>query len=122
MKTEGFPRLFGTDGIRGRADQFPLDKNTLYALGQVLGQVLGLEHPAGQARSVSGSPRRVLVGGDTRESSPRIAAWIAAGLKQADAEVIYAGVITTPAIAFLTREYGFQAGLMVLCLPQSLPR
>lgn len=113
MKTEGFPRLFGTDGIRGRADQFPLDKNTLYALGQVLGQVLGSEPPAGPARSVSGSPRRVLVGGDTRESSPRIAAWIAAGLKQADAEVIYAGVITTPAIAFLTREYDFQAGLMV---------
>ena len=113
MKTEFYPRLFGTDGIRGQADKFPLDRNTLYGLGLVLGQVLGSEHPAGQAGSVFGSPLKVLVGRDTRESSPKIASWIAAGLKEADAEVIYAGVITTPAIAFLTREGGFQAGLMV---------
>ena len=103
------PRLFGTDGMRGRADEFPLDPKTLFHLGRVLGEM----GSATGGDTKSGSLAGVLLGGDTRESSPRIAAQLAAGLREADVRVTYAGVITTPGIAYLTRHGNFQAGVMV---------
>ncbi len=93
-------KLFGTDGIRGVACQSPLDAPTIYAIGLALAHHLGA------------SPR-VLLGMDTRESGEWIAATLTAGLCAGGASVESAGVITTPAIAFLTHTHGFSAGVVI---------
>src|SRR5438132_12708937 len=97
--------LFGTDGVRGIAGQPPLDPATIQKLGPALAVVL--------EREVSERPLRVLLGEDTRESSPWISRTLAAGLGSRGVNVVYAGVITTPGVAFLTRRHGFAAGVMV---------
>lgn len=94
-------QLFGTDGIRGVAGKYPLDKKTVYAVGLALGHHL----PAG--------PRRLVIGQDTRESSAWIAETLAAGLRDAGAETESAGIITTPGIAYLTHTHAFSAGVVV---------
>jgi phosphoglucosamine mutase len=93
-------KMFGTDGIRAVAGEAPLDKRTVYAVGKALAHSLG-ENP------------RVVMGMDTRESGPWIAAMLAAGLRAGGARVESAGVITTPAIAFLARKHGFSAGVVI---------
>jgi phosphoglucosamine mutase len=93
-------KLFGTDGIRAVAGQSPLDPATVYAVGRALAHHLG-ESP------------RVLLGMDTRESGAWIAATLTSGLTSGGATVESAGVITTPAIAFLTRFNGFSAGVVI---------
>ena len=95
--------LFGTDGIRGVPGEFPLDDRTLYWIGRTLGEYLRR----------SGVGPRVLIGMDTRESSPHIAEKIAAGLAAAEATPAFAGVITTPGIACLVRRKGFSAGVVI---------
>jgi phosphoglucosamine mutase len=96
-------RLFGTDGIRGTAGQFPLDPATVHAFGQALGSV---------ARHLGPDPR-IVIGMDTRESSPWIAAQVAGGLKDAKVGVRFAGTVTTPGVAFLTHTDSFVAGVMI---------
>jgi len=95
--------LFGTDGIRGIPGKPPLDDATLYATGRSLGAYL--KHVHGSARA--------LIGMDTRESGPHIAALLAAGLAEAGATVAFAGVITTPGVACLVRQNDFQAGVVI---------
>lgn len=95
--------LFGTDGIRGEPGKPPLDDETLYATGRSLGGYLKRTNPAA----------RVLIGMDTRESGPHIAAVLAAGLKEAGAAVEFAGVITTPGVACLVRMGGYHAGAVI---------
>ncbi|MEI9969366.1 MAG: hypothetical protein WDM87_12360 [Terracidiphilus sp.] len=63
-------------------------------------------------RKLSAQPK-VILGRDTRESGPWIATTLAEGLRQAGAIVESAGVITTPAVAFLARTHGFQAGVVI---------
>ena len=94
-------KLFGTDGIRGVAGEYPLDKKTVYAVGRALGDHL----PAG--------PRRVVIGQDTRESSGWMADTLAAGLRAAKVETASAGVVPTPTIAYLTHTHGFSAGVVI---------
>ena len=96
-------KLFGTDGIRAVAGEAPLDPKTIYAVG------LALAH---QLNGSQAHPK-VLLGMDTRESSNWIAATIAAGLAAGSARVENAGVITTPGIAWLAREHGFSAGVVI---------
>src|ERR1700676_2649409 len=96
-------QLFGTDGIRGIAGQPPLDKPTVYSTGVALAASLQSLH----------NPVRVLIGMDTRESGPWIASTIAAGLRAKGAQVEFAGVITTPGIAYLTRLHDFSAGVVI---------
>ena len=96
-------KLFGTDGIRAVAGQYPLDAPTIHAIGVALAHSLSVTTP---------SPR-VLLGMDTRESGSWIAATLTAGLISAGASVESAGVITTPAIAFLTRAHSFSAGVVI---------
>ncbi len=96
-------KLFGTDGIRAVAGEAPLDKKTIHAVGVAL---------AHHVTAPGGQPRIVL-GMDTRESSAWIAATLSAGLRRGGAAVESAGVITTPAIAFLTRAHGFSAGVVI---------
>jgi phosphoglucosamine mutase len=95
--------LFGTDGIRAVAGESPLDPTTIFATGLALAHSL---------RKTAAQPR-VLLGRDTRESSPWIAAALAAGLRAADARVESAGIIPTPAVAFLARTHGFHAGVVI---------
>ena len=95
--------LFGTDGIRGEPGTPPLDDATLYATGRALGVYLQRTNPAA----------RVLIGMDTRESGPHIAAALAAGLRESGAAVEFAGVITTPGVACLVRMGGYQAGAVI---------
>ncbi|HEY2860708.1 MAG TPA: phosphoglucosamine mutase [Terracidiphilus sp.] len=96
-------KLFGTDGIRGVAGKAPLDAQTIYATGLALGH--SVQNVAAE--------KRVILGRDTRESSPWIAAVLAAGLREAGVTVESAGVTTTPAIAFLAHTHGFAAGVVI---------
>jgi phosphoglucosamine mutase len=97
-------KLFGTDGIRGEAGKFPLDENTVVLIGQSLVSNL--------AREMGRAPR-IVIGRDTRESGPDIERALAGGAMAAGAEVISAGVITTPGVAFVTRTEGFDAGVVI---------
>jgi phosphoglucosamine mutase len=93
-------QLFGTDGIRAVAGEYPLDPATIFSFGAALGrEALG----AGE----------ILIGADTRESSRWIAELVAGGLQSSGARVRYAGVVTTPGIAYLTRTGPFVAGVMI---------
>jgi phosphoglucosamine mutase len=96
-------QLFGTDGIRGVAGEYPLDPATVYAFGLALG------HDATAAQALP----EILIGADTRESGGWIAELVAGGLEAAGAKVQYAGVITTPGVAYLTRTGHFLAGVMI---------
>ena len=98
-------KLFGTDGMRGRAGHFPLDQETVFKFGKAVGGLL--------QKVSSGSQPQVVLGEDTRESGRRISRVLAAGIRSSGTKLFYAGVITTPAIAFLTRHHGFTAGIMV---------
>jgi phosphoglucosamine mutase len=96
-------KLFGTDGIRAIAGQSPLDAPTVYAIGLALAKTL----------SAKTSTPRVLLGMDTRESSAWIAATLTAGLDAGGGSVESAGVITTPAVAFLAHAHGFATGVVI---------
>ncbi|MCS7024020.1 MAG: phosphoglucosamine mutase [Bryobacteraceae bacterium] len=97
-------QLFGTDGIRGVAGEPPLDPPTVFGVGLALGQWAVAAH---------GPSSEVLLGIDTRESSPWIAETLAAGLLEQGARIRFAGVITTPGVAFLTKTMDFVAGVMI---------
>jgi phosphoglucosamine mutase len=96
-------KLFGTDGIRAVAGEAPLDAATIYATGLALGHSLAAK---------TQNPR-VILGRDTRESGPWIAATITAGLSETGVTVESAGTVPTPAIAFLARKHGFHAGVVI---------
>ncbi len=96
-------RLFGTDGVRGKAGHAPLDSPTVRRLGAALVRAL----PGGPAG------RRLLVGRDTRESGEWIERDLADGVRSQGAALVSAGVIPTPAVAFLTRENPFDAGIVI---------
>jgi phosphoglucosamine mutase len=96
-------QLFGTDGIRGVAGEYPLDRATVYAIGRACG-----------ARLVRRSPdAKVVLGQDTRESSGWIAETMARGLRDAGCGFASAGVLTTPGVAYLARTHGFAAGVVI---------
>ncbi len=97
------PRLFGTDGVRGVAGQYPLDRQTVRRLGAAL--VRALPHAPAQPR--------LLIGRDTRESGDWIEAELAHGAVGAGARVTSAGIVPTPAVAYLTRSAGYDAGVVI---------
>ena len=91
-------KLFGTDGIRTRAGQFPLNAAAVKAIGQAIGEAMdGV----------------VLMGEDTRTSSPWIRELLRAGLSKTRTAVHDAGVIPTPAIALLTKSGNYSGGIMI---------
>ena len=97
-------RLFGTDGVRGKAGA-KLTAKMAFELGMAGARVL--------AKSSDGSPPTVLIGMDTRISCDMLAAALAAGICSVGANVCLAGVVPTPAVAYLVRKYGLSAGVMV---------
>jgi phosphoglucosamine mutase len=96
-------QLFGTDGIRGVAGEFPLSKQSTYLIGRALGHDLVRTTPKAQA----------VIGQDTRESSRWIADRVGEGLAAVGVEVHSAGVITTPGVAYLARSRGMAAGVVI---------
>jgi phosphoglucosamine mutase len=95
--------LFGTDGVRGTAGRYPLDPPTVRRLAAAL--VRALPHGA--------SPPRLLVGRDTRESGSWIEAELAHGASGEGAVVTSAGIVPTPAVAYLTRTAGYDLGIVI---------
>lgn len=100
-------KLFGTDGIRAVAGEYPLDAKTIYATGLAIGHAL--VKAAGAGAIMPG----VLIGRDTRESGMMIAATLGCALRKTGVRVFSAGVVTTPAVALLTRRHGYAAGIVV---------
>ena len=96
-------QLFGTDGIRGVAGEFPLTLESTYLIGRALGH--DLVRTNRHARAV--------IGQDTRESSAWIADRVTLGLVSAGVEVHSAGVITTPGVAYLARSRNYAAGVVI---------
>lgn len=100
--------LFGTDGIRGVAGQAPLDPKTAQAVGAALGRWV-VESKQDRTADL----RQVVIGMDTRESGPWLAAEVAAGLARHQVNVEFAGVTTTPGVAYLAKHGPFAAGVMI---------
>ena len=98
--------LFGTDGIRGIPGKYPLDDATLFRAGVALGEYLAGHREANRHL-------RVLIGMDTRESGTEMAARIAQGLRAGGAEPVFAGILTTPGVAYLVRLEDFSAGVVI---------
>ena len=96
-------KLFGTDGIRGRANREPLVPETLARIGRALGDVLRAE----------GGRKRVLIGRDTRLSGAMVESAVAAGLLATGVSVTTCGVLSTPGIARLTLSGRFGLGIVV---------
>src|SRR4029079_10775008 len=96
-------KLFGTDGIRGTAGEAPLDRDTVARVGAALVRACGPRDGA----------MRVLVGRDTRESGVWIEQELARGLAAEGADVTSAGVLPTPAVAYLTKHRRFDAGIVI---------
>lgn len=98
-------RLFGTDGIRAPFGEYPLDRPTVTALGRHLAE--SLREKTGEAEP------QVVLGGDTRESTPTLCGWIAEGLVAGGADPRQLGVLPTAGIAYLVRSLGTEAGVVV---------
>jgi len=96
-------RLFGTDGIRAVAGDEPLDRTTVRRFGVALARCL----------AATQGETRVVLGRDTRESGPWLRDELAAGMAAAGAEPVDVGVITTPGLAWVLRESGYDAGVMI---------
>jgi phosphoglucosamine mutase len=96
-------QLFGTDGIRGVAGEFPLTQESTYLIGRALGHDLARSNPR----------PGVVIGQDTRESSSWIADRMMQGLAGSGCEVHSAGIITTPGVAFLARSRKYGAGVVI---------
>ncbi|QYO67060.1 phosphoglucosamine mutase [Leptolyngbya sp. 7M] len=97
-------KLFGTDGIRGKAGECPLDDRSVFGIGAALAEFF--------RQSTSREPKFV-TGRDTRESGPHIEGLLHAGMKARSANVISAGVITTPGVAFAARAFEQDAGVVI---------
>ena len=96
------PRLFGTDGVRGVAGTYPLDPPTVARLGAAIVRAGGLDRPT-----------RLIVGRDTRESGEWIERELARGAAALGAEVTSAGIIPTPAVAYLAQTLDCDLGVVL---------
>lgn len=127
--------LFGTDGIRGKAHQYPFDGPTMFALGEALAHRLKqgrgtrdegktdaaplptslVPHPSSLLPSslVPASPPSILLGMDTRESGPEIASALTAGIEHGGGQAIFIGIVPTPAVAYLCRTSDAAAAISI---------
>ena len=111
-------KLFGTDGVRGLANADLTPELALAlgraAVGELLAEGAGGEGPA-PARPA------VLVGRDPRASGTLLESALVAGILSAGGDVLAAGVVPTPAVAFLTRHYGAAAGAVISASHNAMP-
>jgi phosphoglucosamine mutase len=97
-------KLFGTDGVRGRAGEYPLDDETVIRIGAAFGKVISER---------LGRPPRFVSGRDTRESGKHIEQLFHAGASTCGVLGQSVGIITTPGVAYVTREFDFDVGVVV---------
>ncbi len=95
-------KLFGTDGVRGRANQYPITAEMAVYLGKGAAKVLG-----------KGATGPCIIGKDTRASGDFLESAVAAGVASEGIDVKLAGVVPTPAVAFLARELGGAFGVVI---------
>jgi phosphoglucosamine mutase len=103
-------RIFGTDGVRGQANQFPMTVETALQLGRALAYLVS-ERRLGQCKD--GHRPRIVLGKDTRLSGYMIEQAIAAGVCSMGVDVMLVGPLPTPGVAFITRSMRADAGIMV---------
>ena len=99
-------RLFGTDGVRGRANVHPMTAEVALALGQAVAHLLDADAPAGERR-------RIIIGKDTRLSGYLFEDALAAGICSMGVDVIQVGPMPTPGMAFLSHDMRCHAGVMI---------
>lgn len=97
-------RLFGTDGIRGVANKWPLTPDFALRIGQATAQMISRD---GDTRP------KVVIGRDPRQSGTMLESALAAGLMSQGVDVMLAGIITTPGVAYLTRTHQVQLGIVI---------
>jgi phosphoglucosamine mutase len=95
-------KYFGTDGIRGRVGEHPINAEFMLKLGWATGRVLG-----------NGSSTRVVIGKDTRISGYMFESALEAGLSAAGVDIRLLGPMPTPGIAYLTRTMHACAGIVI---------
>ncbi|MDP9361586.1 MAG: phosphoglucosamine mutase [Acidobacteriota bacterium] len=128
--------LFGTDGIRGKAHQYPLDGPTMFALGEALahrlkqgrgtrdeGDCAGVGNRGSGVEDLSNRYLRhptpdtqhpaIFLGMDTRESGPEIALALTAGIEHGGGKAVFIGIVPTPAVAYLCRTSDAAAGISI---------
>lgn len=101
-------RLFGTDGIRGTANQFPMTPDIVLKVGQAIGHLLQK-----QTRPGSSAIRKVVIGKDTRLSGYMIEQALSSGLNSMGVHVQLVGPLPTPGIGYLTRTMRADAGIVI---------
>jgi phosphoglucosamine mutase len=98
------PKFFGTDGIRTKAGEFPLNEPALFTIGKALGELLNTR---------LNRQSKTIIGRDTRESGTWIEQALASGLQSAGASIISVGVITTPGVAYLAKSADYDLGIVI---------
>ena len=98
------PKLFGTDGIRGRANEYPITSEVAVKVGRAISRIL---------KSKDGKQNRVVVGKDTRISGQMLETALTSGLVANGLDVLLVDSIPTPAVAYLTKTMGCVAGVML---------
>ena len=96
-------RLFGTDGIRGTANEYPLTAEVVFGIGRAVASIFGN----------SSMPTKIIIGRDTRESGAMIEHALTSGICSAGADACLAGVLPTPAVAYLTASTNTAAGIVI---------
>ncbi|MEF3073772.1 phosphoglucosamine mutase [Methylobacter sp. Wu1] len=99
-------KLFGTDGIRGVANQYPMQPHIIVELGKAMGTLLSQQAPPHTVP-------KVVIGRDTRLSGAMIEMALTAGLLATGVEVLLIGVLPTPGISFITRNMRASAGVVI---------
>lgn len=112
-RQESMGKYFGTDGVRGIANQ-ELTPELAFKIGRCGGYVL-------TRREGEGEKPTVVIGRDTRVSGPMLEAALVAGLLSIGADVVRIGVVSTPAVAYLTRRLGADAGVMISASHNPVP-
>jgi phosphoglucosamine mutase len=97
--------LFGTDGVRGEANSWPMDTETVLRVGMAAGSYFG--------RGPAGHRNRVVIGKDTRLSGYMIEQALSAGFLAVGMDVFFFGPLPTPAVAMLTRSLRADLGVMI---------
>lgn len=95
--------LFGTDGIRGKANRYPMDGGTAFRVGQAVTRLL---------RDKVARPK-IIIGRDTRISGPMLEHSLASGIASMGGDALLTGVLPTPGVAFLCRSMGADAGMVI---------
>jgi phosphoglucosamine mutase len=96
-------RLFGTDGIRGAANEYPLTAETVFGIGRAVASFF----------SGSAIPTKIIIGKDTRESGDMIEDALASGICSVGADACLVGILPTPAVAYLASSNDAAAGIVI---------